>query len=487
VVGTNVFRGNLRDRGKTAAAGWADSRRMKRILHQTLRRFTVLAASDFLWLLLFYYAAATVIFDAFSESQLLATSILAAAFSLLVFFSLGLHSRDTVYSEQSSLARIFAAGVIDFLIFYFALVVGFKVAQGGRAYLSLFVAVMAGHATAFAARLLFVRTFDLPFMRRRILVVGAGNRAQRFRAFVEGKLKHEAGVLGHVRTQGEQSAVAGPVIADTGPGNPDLLVLAEEHVVDELVVALDNQRGMPIDKLLRCKTAGIRVRDDVMFLEEEIGYIDTTAVRPSWFVFRDGFRRTDIFQITKRAFDVTVSCLLLTFTLPVTIVAALLIKLESRGPVFYRQERVGLDGRVFTLTKFRSMRDDAEKDGPQWAAQRDFRITRIGQILRQTRIDEIPQVINVLKGDMSFVGPRPERPVFVEELAAILPFYNERHRLKPGITGWAQINYPYGASIDDAREKLSFDLYYVKNASLFLDVLILLQTVRVILFPSGVR
>jgi len=224
-----------------------------------------------------------------------------------------------------------------------------------------------------------------------------------------------------------------------------------------------------------------------MFLEEEIGYIDTTVVTPGWFVFRQGFSRSDVFLTAKRGFDVIVSLTVLVFTLPVALIAAILIRLESRGPIFYRQERVGLDGKLFTLIKFRSMRVDAEKHGPQWAAERDNRITRVGNILRKSRIDEIPQVLNVLRGNMSFVGPRPERPVFVAELTQQLRFYGERHRVKPGITGWAQINYPYGASIEDAREKLSFDLYYVKNASVFLDMLILLQTVRVILFPSGAR
>ena len=460
---------------------------MKRILQQTSRRFAVLAASDFLLLLAFLYAGATVIFGEFSERQLLLTSFLAAAFSLVVFFSLGLYGRDTIYSEQASTSRLLTAGLLDFTVFYFALVVGFKLEQGGRAYLSMFVAVMAGHAAVFTARLLFLKTFDLPFMRRALLVVGCGARAARFREFVERKLRHEVRILGHLRVTADEVSGVGTVLSDCSGRDTDFERLATEHGADEIVVALDDQRGMPIDRLLDCKTSGVRVRDDVMFLEDEVGYIDTTVVTAGWFVFRPGFARSDMFLVVKRAFDVVVSLGLLFFTLPIAAVAALVIKLESPGPVFYRQERVGLDGRIFSVVKFRSMRIDAEKDGPQWAAKQDDRITRIGQILRKSRIDEIPQVLNVLKGDMSFVGPRPERPVFVGELAGQLRFYQQRHRLKPGITGWAQINYPYGASIDDAREKLSFDLYYVKNASVFLDMLIILQTVRVILFPSGAR
>ena len=458
---------------------------MKALFQHASRRVAVLAASDFLWLLLFFYAGATVIFSSFSEQELLLTSMLAAAFSLVVFFSLGLYGRETIYSEQASTSRLLTAGVIDFIVFYFALVVGFKLEQGGRAYLSLFVAVMAGHAAVFAARLLFLKSLDLPFMRRSLLVVGCGARAERFRRFIGGKLRHEVVIVGHMAGTAEEACALSSPVPQTFPAEGEILTLVEQRGVDEVIVAMDDQRGMPVDKLLRCKTSGLRVRDDVMFLEEEVGYIDTTVVTPGWFVFRQGFSRSDVFLFAKRAFDIVVSMLLLIFTLPITIAAAIAIRCESRGPIFYRQERVGLNGRSFTLVKFRSMRTDAEKDGPQWAAKQDGRITRIGSILRKSRIDEIPQVLNVLRGDMSFVGPRPERQVFVDELATQLRFYHERHRVKPGITGWAQINYPYGASIEDAREKLSFDLYSVKNASVFLDLLILLQTVRVVLFPSG--
>lgn len=461
---------------------------MKRIFRQTSRRVAVLAGSDFLWLLGFFYAAATVIFDQFSERELLMTSIIAAVFSLLVFFSLGLYGRETIYSEQKSLYRLLAAGLINFTLFYFAMIVGFKVDAGGRAYASLLIAVMAGHAAVFVTRLFFLRTFDLDFMRRTVLVVGCGRRADRFKRFVLAKLRQEINVVGHVRATADEVVEGAPVMmGDEGRFGTDLDRIVEEIGVDEVIVSVDNQRGMPIDALLRCKTAGISVRDDVSFLEDEVGYIDTTAVTAGWLVFRQGFGRTDLFLLAKRVFDIVVSSGLLLFTLPITAVAAVLVKLESRGPMFYRQERIGLDGKTFSVVKFRSMTVDAEKDGPQWAAKQDARITRVGHILRKTRIDEIPQVYNVLRGDMSFVGPRPERPVFVAELREQLRFYDERHRLKPGITGWAQINYPYGASIEDAREKLSYDLYYVKNASIFLDLLILLQTVRVVIFPSGAR
>ena len=259
-------------------------------------------------------------------------------------------------------------------------------------------------------------------------------------------------------------AGTGPT-ADRVPGGHDLIGCRRNHVEQ-----------------------GVRVTGYLSFVERELGRIVLDDLDPNWLIFSDGFDKSVFRDAAKRAFDLIVSLLLLLFTLPITAVAALLIKLDSPGPVFYRQERVGRDGRTFTLTKFRSMRVDAEQQGgPRWAAEKDDRITEVGAFIRQTRIDELPQIINVLRGEMSIIGPRPERPFFVDTLTDAIPFYGERHRVKPGITGWAQINYPYGASIEDAREKLSYDLYYVKNTSLFLDVIILLQTVRVILWPSGVR
>jgi exopolysaccharide biosynthesis polyprenyl glycosylphosphotransferase len=206
-------------------------------------------------------------------------------------------------------------------------------------------------------------------------------------------------------------------------------------------------------------------------------------------IFAEGFTSTTRFQrMTKRFFDVVVSLMLLVFTTPVTVITAILIYFQDRGPVFYRQERVGLYGETFFLMKFRSMRTDAEKDGvAQWAQAKDPRVTALGSFIRLTRIDEIPQVINVLKGEMSFIGPRPERPTIVEDLAKHIEYYHYRDTVKPGITGWAQINYPYGASVEDALQKLKYDLYYIKNYSLVLDLLILLQTVRVVLWPQGVR
>ncbi len=262
-----------------------------------------------------------------------------------------------------------------------------------------------------------------------------------------------------------------------------------ERDIEEIVVAVDERRGgTPVDALLECKLQGVAVSGYSAFWERETGKMDLDALYPSWLIFSDGFVGSWIQTAIKRFFDVVVSLLLLFFSFPVLVLTAILIALESRGPVFYRQERVGLNGKTFMLVKFRSMRTDAEQDGvPRWADVDDDRVTRVGSFIRKTRIDEIPQVFNVLKGEMSFVGPRPERPFFVEELRQVIPYYFERHRVKPGISGWAQLNYRYGASIEDAKEKFQYDLYYIKNYSLFLDLIVLIQTIRVVLWPVGAR
>jgi sugar transferase (PEP-CTERM system associated) len=267
----------------------------------------------------------------------------------------------------------------------------------------------------------------------------------------------------------------------------DLDVLVEETRPDIVVVAQVDRRGcFPTKALLECRLRGIRVEDWPTFYEKATGKILVSAVRPSWLIFSDGFVKTPRTEIVKRLFDITVSLAGLVLSLPVMILVAIAVKLESPGPVLYRQPRLGRNGCVFILNKFRSMCQDAEKEtGPVWAQTRDPRITRVGAFLRRTRLDELPQLLNVLVGHMSFIGPRPERPEFVEELQKKIPYYMERLAVKPGITGWAQIRYTYGASVEDTVEKLQYDLYYIKNLSLFLDLLILLNTVQVVLFARG--
>jgi sugar transferase (PEP-CTERM system associated) len=267
----------------------------------------------------------------------------------------------------------------------------------------------------------------------------------------------------------------------------DLDVLVEETRPDVVVIAQMDRRGcFPAKALLDCRLRGIRVEDWPTFCEKATGKILVTAVRPSWLIFSDGFIKTPRTVIIKRLFDVTISLAGLIAALPLMLLAAIAIKLESSGPIFYRQPRLGQNGCVFILNKFRSMRQDAEKEtGPVWSARQDSRITRVGSILRRTRLDELPQLLNVLVGHMSFIGPRPERPEFVAELQRQIPYYMERLAVKPGITGWAQVKYEYGSSLEDAVEKLQYDLYYIKNLSLFLDLLIVLNTVQVVLFARG--
>jgi sugar transferase (PEP-CTERM system associated) len=286
----------------------------------------------------------------------------------------------------------------------------------------------------------------------------------------------------------------GPDAADTVPEGhallgkiQDLDVLVEETRPDIVVVAQTDRRGcFPAKALLECRLRGIRVEDWPTFYEKATGKILVTAVRPSWLIFSDGFVKTPRTEIIKRFFDISLSVAGIILSLPLMILAALAIKLESSGPVFYRQPRLGQNGCVFILNKFRSMCQDAERDtGPVWSVRQDPRITRIGSILRRTRLDELPQLFNVLVGHMSFIGPRPERPEFVAELQTHNPYYMERLAVKPGITGWAQVKFQYGSSIEDSIEKLQYDLYYIKNLSLFLDLLIVLNTVQVVLFARG--
>ena len=260
--------------------------------------------------------------------------------------------------------------------------------------------------------------------------------------------------------------------------------------VDEIIVALTERRSgsMPLRELLDCKLAGVRVFDVTTYFERMLGQIRVDFVNAGWLIFGDGFNQGFYRTAIKRVFDILCSLVLIVLAAPLMLATALAIKLESQGPIFYRQERVGASNKTFKVSKFRSMRTDAEKDGkPRWAAAKDDRVTRVGNIIRLLRIDELPQLFNVLSGDMSLVGPRPERPFFVEQLTNEIPYYAVRHSIKPGVTGWAQVRYKYGSTIEDSQEKLQYDLYYVKNHSLFLDCVILFETVGVVLTGKGAR
>jgi len=401
----------------------------------------------------------------------------------LAMIAVGVYGVDAFLSLRFAAARLTVAiclGVIFLSVVYFALP-GYTLWRSNSLYAMAFAfALLVG------VRVVLGKTLGSEAFKRRVLVLGAGQRAARL-----GRLGAErsAGfiVVGHI-DMGDCTSVVATAVPRA---NIDSLA---DHVAtlgaNEVVLALEERRkAMPVADLLRIRTIGVHVNEISTFLERETGRVDLRSVNPSWLIFSDGFssgRRLS--SVAKRLFDIAAAALLLLVTLPVILIAAVLVKLESRGPAFYRQTRTGLYGAPFSIVKLRSMREDAEIGGKAvWAAKDDPRITRIGNILRKIRVDELPQLWTVLKGEMSFVGPRPERPAFVDQLSAKIPFYAERHVVKPGITGWAQINYPYGASLDDARQKLEYDLYYAKNYTPFLDVVVILQTIRVVLFPDGAR
>lgn len=324
--------------------------------------------------------------------------------------------------------------------------------------------------------------------KKRILVLGAGERAASITELRRKSDQVGFTIVGFVHVRGEKDIVDESKVIYL---NSSLLDLCIEEDIDEIVLAInDRRKTLPMSELLDCKMSGVDMVDVLQFFERETSKIKLDHLYPSYLLYSDGFQQGIARQNIKRLFDITISGLFLFLTWPIMGLTALLIIIESGlgQPILYRQVRVGEDGKPFQVLKFRSMRTDAEKDGKaQWAVKNDTRITKVGRFIRKVRIDEMPQIFNVFKGDMSFVGPRPERPEFVGELSDKIPYYSERHRIKPGITGWAQLSYPYGASEKDSLEKLQYDLYYVKNHSLFLDFLILLQTVEVILFSRGAR
>ena len=375
----------------------------------------------------------------------------------------------------------FAMGfVILTLIFYVA-----PDLQIGRGVLlAVFIIAAAG---IFFARMVFFKTSELRFLESRIIFLGGGPLAKECSDLASSNTGyHKYDIAGFVAIPAEECCVPTSKLLKMREGE-SLASLAAAHNVEEIVVSVQNRRGgFPIKELLECKLQGIKVTDAANFFERESCQIRVDSLQPSWLVFGGGFDQSFIRTFMKRGFDLICSGIILLATFPVMLLTALAIYIEDRSPIFYQQERVGLDGHPFNVLKFRSMRNDAEKGGkPQWAAQNDPRVTRIGNFIRKTRIDELPQILNVFKGEMSFVGPRPERPYFVEQLIEVVPYYNVRHSIKPGITGWAQVRYGYGASADDALQKLQYDLYYVKNNSLFLDILILIDTLKVVLFRSG--
>ena len=405
-----------------------------------------------------------------------------AGVMLTAMIAVGVYGPEALRSMRYAAARLLVAvsfGIIGLAFLDF--IVG-----GGNFWRSTLVYAMIGSVFALLLnRILVGAVVGTEAFRRRVLVLGAGLRAERLRQL---SLRPESGfaIAGFVSMTGADPVVPHPVPR----GSIDNLTGHVESLgVSEVVLALEERRNaLPLADLLRIKTTGVYVNDFSSFIERETRRVDLETVNPSWLIFSDGFSSGRfVSTLLKRLFDIAASALVLLMTAPVILLFALLVRLDSKGPAFYRQSRVGLFGQPFDVIKLRSMRTDAEANGAQWASENDPRVTRIGNFIRKTRIDELPQLWTVLMGQMSFVGPRPERPEFVADLELDLPYYAERHMVKPGITGWAQINYPYGASIDDSRNKLEYDLYYAKNYTPFLDLLILLQTLRVVLWNEGAR
>ena len=352
----------------------------------------------------------------------------------------------------------------------------------------LLMTALGASAGLLVSRITFSHLVDESLFKRRVLVYGCGRNATAIANLRRRSDRRGFQVVGFVRAYEEEFSVAPGTMLEAPNGLSDLCL---RNDVDEVVVAMeDRRRGFPILELLECRLAGVDVTEILTFLERETGRVRIDLLNPSWLIFGEGFRRNSMRLFSARMLDLGASSLILLLTFPVMLLTALAIKLEEglHAQVLYAQRRVGLGGRPFNVLKFRSMRQDAEGDGQaRWATKGDARITRVGAFIRKCRIDELPQILCVLQGYMSFVGPRPERPEFVAELSQKIPYYVQRHCVKPGITGWAQLCYPYGSSEQDALEKLQYDLYYIKNNTLIFDLAILLQTVEVVVMGQGAR
>lgn len=450
----------------------------------------LLAVAEFLLMIGSVYLGALLLYGSIhhvpgTSGSLRAEALTFAGAVIVCMVALGLYQARQQPHRAGTVLRImlsmFLASILLALVYYL-----FPPLDLGRA--ALGVSGLLSFIGLLLARFVFFHTVDDVMFRRRILAYGAGEHAAsltglRTRADLRGFR-----IVGFVARPGDQPVVQSDRLVEV---KGSLLDFVRQHDVDEIVVALDDRRkGLPVDELLACKLGGFTVSDVATFLERETGKVALSVLYPSWLIFSDGAGNSRMKNVVERVFDVVVAAIMLVVTLPFTLLAALAIWVESgfQGPVLYRQTRVGLEGKPFKLLKFRSMQVDAEKNGEAvWAQSNDPRVTRVGGVLRKYRIDELPQLINVLRGDMSIVGPRPERPEFVADLSETLPYYRERHCVRPGISGWAQLCYPYGSSQEDALEKLQYDLYYVKNRSLLFDMLILLQTAEVVIWGKGAR
>ncbi|MFN3565983.1 MAG: TIGR03013 family XrtA/PEP-CTERM system glycosyltransferase [Burkholderiaceae bacterium] len=422
-----------------------------------------------------YGASASLVFEA---------GLVYALLMLAMNAAFGLYRRDEAITFAAIVGRLLLAlalgAPLAYLLFY--LLPGGQSAQAVLGYTLLYAA-----CAQILLRQVMNTARSAGIGARRVLIVGVGPEAKTVEESLRSIGYPRYAVVGFYQAGPGDAAGMLPTQRVYAREN-DLTELVRRLRVQEVIVAVREQRGgvLPLRELLECRINGVPVTDLAGFYERVRGEVPIESLKASWLIYGQGFAQDGLRAVVKRAFDVVASTILLILALPVMLLAAIAIYLESGLPIIYRQERVGRGGRTFMCLKFRSMRTDAEKDGvARWAAAGDSRVTRVGRIMRKTRIDELPQLINVLRGDMSLVGPRPERPCFVNELKQQIRFYDIRHSVKPGLTGWAQVRYSYGASVEDASKKLEYDLYYVKNHSLFLDFLILVETVRVVLFREG--
>lgn len=413
-------------------------------------------------------------------------ALLVAVVLILAMAALGLyqvHLRASWLGRLSRQGVAFVLGGVALTVLYYAA----PPAYIGRGVLG--IALVFGYLVVTLWRVLFLNFVDADLFKRRVVMLGAGERA----AEVIRKMRRKTDQRGF-KVLGYVPIGADPVAVPTASLlRPDEMLCewATRLGVDEIVVGPDDRRGtLPVDALLECKQRGMAVTELAEFFEREAGKIKMDLTNPSWLVFSDGFNISPMRRTIKRAFDLATASLVLLAAWPFMLLTTLAIRMESgRGaPILYQQERVGENGKPFPVIKYRSMRTDAERDGvARWATKNDDRVTRVGRFIRKTRLDELPQLWNVLRGDMSIIGPRPERPQFVDDFNTRIRYYSLRHCVKPGLTGWAQLRYPYGSSLEDAEEKLKFDLFYVKNHNFVFDMAILVQTVEVVLFGRGAR
>lgn len=465
---------------------------MIRISNHYISKISLLLAGiEAVLLILVFFAGAGIRFMQWegSASELVLDQLPGAILFMIIVMAcmaaLGMYQFDTKQNFENILLKLLPSLAMGFaimtLIFYL-----FPDIYFGRGLLA--IVMLLALLLILLERILIFRWSGLDRLRSKALVLGVGASAKQLLDLVETNANlQNVNIIGFVPFTAEERSVPATTII---PKTATLSSLADQYAVREIIVATQERRGgtFPIQELLECRIRGIKVMDITGIFERECGHLHMDSLYPSWLVFGSGFNQGAMRTVIKRIFDLVASLILLIVTLPIMLLTALLILIEDGRPLFYRQERVGKSGTTYMVAKFRSMFNHAEKEGkPQWATADDPRVTRVGGWIRKLRIDELPQIINVLKGEMSFVGPRPERPYFVDLLTAQVPYYNLRHSIKPGITGWAQVRYPYGASVEDAIEKLQYDLYYVKNHSLFLDLIILVDTVGVVLLGKGSR